>query len=134
MISAIEDIRVTCLLEMLASSSGQGVDDVDTLWKDEKHDKLNAYRLARQQAQGMTEDQRKVFLEPHLAQGKQFLESRPSRASASQSSISPVSSSPSTPVGAVVSSTPSGQSSFLDKLRKLKQKALASALSRPETS
>jgi hypothetical protein len=54
----------------------------------EKSRQLNAYSLARKHAQGMAEDQRETFLQPHLAQGQQFLEARPSQSSLSHGSSS----------------------------------------------
>jgi hypothetical protein len=54
----------------------------------EKSRQLNAYSLVRKHAQGMAEDQRETFLQPHLAQGQQFLEARPSQSSLSHGSSS----------------------------------------------
>lgn len=86
----------------MVASSPESVapDDPETLWQLEKSDRLNAYRLAREQAQSMPEDQRRSFLEPHLAQWEYFLQSRPSNASMSQSSLLQVPSSTSSVSGA----------------------------------
>lgn len=122
--------------EKPASSPGSAVpDDPEALWQLEKSDRLNAYRLARKQAQSMPEDQRRSFLKPHLAQWEYFLQSRPNNASMSQSSLSQVASSTSLtsgPAGAPVSnatSTPgtSGKTRFFSKLRGIKGKASSPA-------
>ena len=110
---------------------GPATDDIDAAWRLEQCERLKAYSLARKQSQIMTDDEKQQFLGPHLAQWKLFLESRPSRSSADQSSVSQITSLTPNTAAASGSTTPnsSRQTNVFSALQGLKRKN-----SKPDTN